>query len=58
MDMRFYCICDRSIEQKQFQTHWKCRKHNLGYYKAKNHPYKHHRTVLPLYVANEATKLK
>ena len=32
IDMRFYWLCDRSMEQKQFHTHWKRGEHNLGDY--------------------------
>ena len=55
MDMQVYCICDISIEQKQFHTNWKRGKHNLEYYPKKHFPAKNHRTVCPLYVANAAT---
>ena len=56
MDMKFYWLHDISTEQKKFHTHWKRGNHNLGDYPTKYHPAKHHRTVRPLYVANEATK--
>ena len=56
MDTRFYWICDRFIEQKQFHTHWKRGKKNLVDYPTNNHPAKNHRTVRPLYVENAATK--
>ena len=56
MHMQFLWLCDRSMEQKQFHTHWKGGKHNLGYYPTKYHPDKHHRTVRPLYIANPDTK--
>ena len=54
MEMRFYWICDRSIEKK-FHTHFISGNHNLGYYPKKQHPAKHEITVCPLYVANAAT---
>ena len=57
MDMIFYWLRDRYTEQKQFHTHWKCSKPNLGEYQTKHHPAKHHKTVSPLYVANTAKKI-
>ena len=35
MDMQFYWLCDRSIEQKQLHTHLKSSKHNLRDYPTK-----------------------
>ena len=55
MYIQLYWLCDRSMEQKQFHTHWKRGEHNLGNYLKQYHPAKHHRTVCPLYVANMDT---
>ena len=57
VDMRFYWLHDKSIEQKQFHTYWKHGKHNLGDYPKKHHPNTYHKTIRPLYAANTATKL-
>ena len=56
MNMQFYWLRDISTEQKQFHTHWKCNEHNLGDYPEKHQQAKHHKNVLPLDVANAATK--
>ena len=52
MDMRFYWLRDRALNQKQFNIHWKRGVHNLGDYPTKHHPNKHHKEVRHLYVAN------
>ena len=52
MDMRFYWLRDRALNQKLFNIHWKRGVHNLGDYPTKHHPNKHHKEVRHLYVAN------
>ena len=56
MDMRFYWLRDRAIDQKQFHIHWKRGETNLADYSSKaGHPTKHHIAVRKLYVANKTT---
>jgi hypothetical protein len=52
MDMHFYWLRDRTLNQKKINIHWKRGVHNLGDYPTKHHPNKHHKEVRHLYVAN------
>jgi hypothetical protein len=52
MDMRFYWLRDRALEQRQFNIHWKTGDRNLGDYPTKHHPKKHHKEIRHMYVAN------
>ena len=45
--VKFSWINDKSIEQKQFHTHRKCGKQNLGDYPTTNKTAKHNRSVHP-----------
>jgi hypothetical protein len=53
MDMLFYWLRDRQ-RQGQFHVYWKSATSTLADYPSKNHPTKHHITVRPTYVLNNA----
>ena len=55
MDMRYYWLRDRALEQKQLHVHWKRGDTNLGDYTTKHHPTQHHVKIRPTYVANQLT---
>ena len=48
MDMHFYWLRDRALEQKQLHVHWKRGE------TTKHFPVKHHVEIRPIYVANIA----
>lgn len=50
IDMRFYWLRDRTLEQKQFQVYWKPGKGNLADYVTKHHPASHHINMRPYYI--------
>ena len=41
MDMRFYWLRDRALEQKQLNVHWKRGETNVADYMTKHFPVKH-----------------
>ena len=49
IDMRFYLVRDK-IRKNHFHLFWEEGNKDIAYYVTKNHPFWHHRTVIPIYL--------